>query len=606
MSEYDEYIESWERRSVADGHAGLATLAEDGFDGVVRAGSATAYLLNGRIVGIEGGDIDSFEAASLTVHVAPEQPLPLLFAMRAGDPEPQGRYYTEETPIETVHDRLSEGGFTGYLELSENVLSGDYYLVYYGGQSLPVAFLGADRDRVLAGEEAYDRTIDEVGIYHVVPVDIAVSEVPTPPAVDATDDDPDTTVASDTDASDTAADEKPGDTSATPAAQHDDAPDAATDEDSAVAPDTEPSATATGDDTAPARAAAANESPSDLAEDTEQPATSVEDPSDTEATAATTADTAGDSEAAADTTPRPGDAIPADEAPPSAASTDDDQSSPTGPDDSAARDAAIERLQSRIDELEAELAAARDDTTTTDDSSGPSLSPADARARTTFLVRYEDRSRGTLADALDGSIDRDTLAANLRLEPHADFETATAVVDDRPYAAFIEDTLAYRIGRWLIGDLGPAILAADAAAELADIVEALPAIDRLALDASIDVDAEGADAVSFDIVCRSRHGDPLVVIDHATTHDAIGSAPVATLLENATTVADGTDTLAAALYVTESYYGPAAIETVEEATAGGLLSRSAKASYVKAARNGFHCCLAEARDDTVRLTEPEL
>ena len=61
--------------------------------------------------------------------------IPLLIAMQAGETTTRGRYYSEDTPIPEVHETLTEGGFTGYLELSENVLSGDYYVVYQAGRS---------------------------------------------------------------------------------------------------------------------------------------------------------------------------------------------------------------------------------------------------------------------------------------------------------------------------------------------------------------------------------------------------------------------------------------------------------------------------------------
>jgi hypothetical protein len=277
------------------------------------------------------------------------------------------------------------------------------------------------------------------------------------------------------------------------------------------------------------------------------------------------------------------------------APVDDAPAQPT-----ADKRAEIERLQARIEELEAQLATAR----ASDEPDGTAVPASDALARTEFLVRYEERSRGTLADALDGGVDSDTFAENLRLEPHADFDTATATVDGRPYEAFIGATLAYRIAHWLVGALGTTVQTAGKTAALADLIDALPAIDRLELDASVDIGDD--ETAAFDIVCWSRHGEPLVVIDHSDTNEAVDAPPVATLLENATAVAEHHDSLAAALHVTGSYHSPTAIEAVEEATGGGMLSRNSKASYVKTARKqGFHCCLAEAREDTVRLTVPE-
>ncbi len=56
--------------------------------------------------------------------------------------EVRAQYYTEETPLQDANGTLSSGGFTGYVELSENVLSGDYFVVYHGGKSMSAAFVG--------------------------------------------------------------------------------------------------------------------------------------------------------------------------------------------------------------------------------------------------------------------------------------------------------------------------------------------------------------------------------------------------------------------------------------------------------------------------------
>jgi len=59
------------------------------------------------------------------------------------------------------------------------VLSGDYYVAYYGGRSLAAAFIG-NEGRVETGREAFDLAADEVGIYEVRSVDLEVSEIPEP------------------------------------------------------------------------------------------------------------------------------------------------------------------------------------------------------------------------------------------------------------------------------------------------------------------------------------------------------------------------------------------------------------------------------------------
>ncbi|MFB6080872.1 MAG: hypothetical protein ABEJ81_07740 [Haloferacaceae archaeon] len=171
-------VREWHSRSV-EGLAGLGHLAGQGFSGVVEPerGAMRAYVTNGKVVGVTGGELDDLDGATLTAYAAPDDAIPLLFAMQERGGDPRARYYTEETPLSEVNRTLEEGGFTGYVELSENVLSGDYYVVYHGGRSSSVAFVGASR-RLLTGEEAFERAADEVGIYDVVDVDVSVTDLP--------------------------------------------------------------------------------------------------------------------------------------------------------------------------------------------------------------------------------------------------------------------------------------------------------------------------------------------------------------------------------------------------------------------------------------------
>jgi len=182
-----ERVERWESRSFSGGYGGLRDLSDSDFSGAVEAAGAWLFMLNGRVVGIHEGSIEDFEDASGTAHVAPDPALPLLFSMWETGGETQGKYYTEDTSISEVDDTLTSGSFTGYLELSENVLSGDYYVVYYGGRSMSAAFVG-NKEELLGSDEAFERADDEVGIYEVIDVDVDVIEIPEPDDADATDD----------------------------------------------------------------------------------------------------------------------------------------------------------------------------------------------------------------------------------------------------------------------------------------------------------------------------------------------------------------------------------------------------------------------------------
>ncbi|WP_435363788.1 DUF7527 domain-containing protein [Haloarchaeobius sp. DYHT-AS-18] len=172
-----ERVEGWDSRPYAGGFDELRGLADVEFSGAVTAGTTWLFMLNGRVVGVFDGTIDDYDDASGTAYEAPHPSLPLLFAMREHGGEERANYYTNDTPISEADSTLTSGKFTGYIELSENVLSGDYYVVYYGGRSMSCAFIG-NQERLVTGDDAFDRADDEVGIYTVWDVDIDVVEIP--------------------------------------------------------------------------------------------------------------------------------------------------------------------------------------------------------------------------------------------------------------------------------------------------------------------------------------------------------------------------------------------------------------------------------------------
>ncbi|MDF9745152.1 DUF7527 domain-containing protein [Natrinema salsiterrestre] len=176
-SRTQERVEEWDSRPFDGGFDGLSDLAAADFSGAVTAVGTWLFMLNGRIIGVVDGDIEDFETASGTQYQAPHPSLPLLCAMEERGGETRANYYTNETPLREVDTTLQSGSFTGYIELSENVLSGDYYAVYYGGRRMAAAYIG-NAERLLTGDEAFERAADEVGIYEVIDVDITVTDVP--------------------------------------------------------------------------------------------------------------------------------------------------------------------------------------------------------------------------------------------------------------------------------------------------------------------------------------------------------------------------------------------------------------------------------------------
>ena len=176
-SEIIDAVTGWDSAPAERGYGGLRSLADDGFTGAVVAGMTWGFMLNGRLLGVFDGTVGGFEGESIEAYRAPDPALPLLYAMRETGGDVRAQYYTEETPLQDADGTLSAGGFTGYVELSENVLSGDYYVVYHGGKSMSAAFVGNSR-RLITGDEAFERASDEVGIYKVYDVDLDLVDIP--------------------------------------------------------------------------------------------------------------------------------------------------------------------------------------------------------------------------------------------------------------------------------------------------------------------------------------------------------------------------------------------------------------------------------------------
>ncbi|MBX0324581.1 hypothetical protein EGH21_16250 [Halomicroarcula sp. F13] len=174
-----ELVSEWDSVPFDGGYEGLRTLADQEFSGAVVTGPTRLFMLNGTVVGILDGDIEAFESGSGTAREAPHEALPLLAVMQASADEVRAKYYTQETPISEVDRTLADGNFTGFVELSENVLSGDYYLVYHQGRSMSVAWVGS-AERLITDDEAFEQADGEVGIYEVKPAEISPIEIPAP------------------------------------------------------------------------------------------------------------------------------------------------------------------------------------------------------------------------------------------------------------------------------------------------------------------------------------------------------------------------------------------------------------------------------------------
>ncbi|WP_123620646.1 hypothetical protein [Halorubrum sp. CSM-61] len=747
-------ITGWDAREFSDGFAGLRRLVDRGFSGAVTNGTGWLFVFEGRVVGTAGADLDAFADASGTIYKAPAEVLPVLFAMQERGGEPRAQYYTNDTPLSEADRKLSQGGFTGYVELSENVLSGDYYVTYTAGESMAAAYVGNSR-RLETGDDAFELADDEVGIYTVYEVDLNVREIPdsgsaggaTAAEGEAADEDgPDGDATNDDASNDDAAGEEESvedrsvrdEPAESDVAERGITDGAETADDEPVrdaTPDEEPTdGAARGGEQTPREASTRSDEASDPpreragepngsrpttdavegAEAAAEPDPSTGDASSdapsaadaADAADASTADPEGDrpdedvfseeeqwreqksipaldpSEASdprsgrrpgkADPNPdRSGDAgsaAPDDDRSPEPRSTDRSRSNrsavsqrgsgsgrgaradeqggdrverlrseleaaeekraslaaerdklATDRDEIAAErddlESEVERLESELstlreerDRLKSELSSARDRLPESD----RSISPTEARSGTNLFVRYESKGGATLEDAHDGTVDRDALRENLRIEHHTSFETDGLVVDGRPYDEFLEDTIEYGFTRWLVEDLPFEVSGTGNQGVLRDLYDAIPEIDRAEIGGSVSIairenGEETREQRSFDLVLRDRMGNPLFVADLNDSRDPTAEGTLESLVENGRDIAESNEPFAAAFAVTESFFEPGALETASDAVGGGLFSRSKRASFVKLSRKqGYHLCLVEARDGGFHMTVPDL
>lgn len=717
-------FDDWNSRSFTDGHSELSDLAAAEFSGVVVAGTAELYMIRGTAVGVRRGSLEDFEGASGTVYEAPTPALPLLAVMQAADADVRAEYYSEETPMGEVDRTLTDGGFTGYVELSENVLSGDYYLVYHDGKRMAVGFVG-NNSRLITDTEAFETADDEVGIYKVRQVEITPLELPAAAAdadaaggagagaaaaagAGADSDDAaeasggaepdsaptgaaagdsaagrdhatDTGAGADTTQEQTADATSPAQSRSTgqdaPGESTQDDGEASTAEEPAAGPTPDPS-TAAGEGEPSRRAEAGDTSGGDhtgaaagTPGDLETRAIPSLDPARTQSAqgAGATGGGASSPERAASEAPESGTepggrAARGDRQQSSdhaAGGSDDTTGAGAGPTAAGASDSrgpadrvaelesVIADREADIERLEAELAAARSerddlaaqlDTLRTErdelaaeverhQSGGGSpagadtgaatdaaegLSPSAALEGTDIFVRYRSKEDATLGKAHAGSVSREDVSENLRLETHTQFDAAAVSVDGGSFREFLGGRPEYQFIHWLVTDLLFEIRNTGHAEGLADLYDALPAIDRAELDGTVEVvDSEnGGETRSdahFDVVLRDRMGNPLFVANLNDSREGATAAMMSDLITAAEGLGQASEELAGAFLVTRSFFEPPALETASEATRRGILSRDKRRSFVNISRKrGFHLCLVEARDENFHLTVPEL
>ena len=700
--------EEWEVSPFDGGYDGLRDLASRRFSGAVEAGGTWLFFRDGEpLAAVDDlevdprpGDVDAFEGASGRTHEATHPETATLAAMLALDGEVRGQYFTEDTPLSTVHDTLSEGGFTGYVELSENVLSGDYYVVYEDGAEDYLGVLGSSQ-RLITDDEAQSKAEGEVGIYSVVAVPLPHVDIPEPESAPA-DAAGETVAAGPAGATGEPAEssglEDPLDRSGSgpepePTPAPDDGSAAATETDVDAETGAEPGPDADGDAVIPipeeesdpeadAEAGPAVESGSDPAPTPErepepepdaaghpEPAPEPDDDPEPQGRREYPGADAGGESSAAGTgsggsdepelsgvttrsvpsldPERSGRAVPDEpksyiQEPASRDADSRESNARTEPSagagaqrdpepvDEGQLDAVREETrrevsqeyEDRLGELQSELQSVREERDRLRDrvsklesansdgvaSGGPTLSPAEALAGTSLFVREGTRGEATLEDAHAGRTDRETLAKNLRIEYHTQFDDEDATVDGEPFGSWLRSSAPHEFVEWLIEDLLFEIQSTGAGSGLRHLYDALPEIDRVGFDDAVTIgDGEDERDVAFDVVARNRMGEPLIVADIDESREPTRAESIRPLIGDAEDVSMDHDTLAAAFSVTSSFFEPDALDAAREATSGSLLGRDKYRSFVKIARkNGFHLCLVESREESFHLAVPEL
>lgn len=603
--------QEWRFRSCDPGYAGLHALAEGGFSGSVAAEGATGFMVNGRLVGISGGSVESFWSSDIAALEATDPSEALLCAMLIANGTVEAEYYTGETPIDTVHEKLSSGGFSGYLELSENVFSGDYFITYYGGTAKSVALLGTE-ERVITGDEAYERACDEVGIYEVKKVSVEVIDIPEPEVDDSAIEEPDPIAEEPTEPSATdVGDDETSEESMTAEADSPNSSKAAS-ETTASPQETTQSRTSPGqadsqDLAALAEAARGGEAaavthrgPDQVSSTDEMITIPALDPATTVSVEPEQKTAESEDTSSAPVTQE----VESTEDQETQSSVDEEEIDElTAELDAATRE--NERLRNRVEELEdriAELEGGPDET---------DFSPPEAINGTNLFVRYQTKGRNTLEEAVNGTADQAAIAQNLQLERHTQFDATDVIVEGEPYDDFLRMSLEYRFVSWLLNGLLFELREAGQDKRFEALVEVFPQIDRIEFHGTVPIHTDDggerrSDQFTFDVVFRNSMGAALLVANVHDDRQPVDEGPVADLLAAANDVATAKPSLSGAFFVARSYFEPKAMETVADATGGGLLRGGSRESYVSVSRkHGFHLCLVEARDSTFHLNVPE-
>ncbi|MDR9411404.1 MAG: hypothetical protein RI544_02290 [Haloquadratum sp.] len=620
----EETIGMWEDRPVETGQAGLLQLQTDEFDGLVEGDrNLRAFYVRGRIVHVAGGTVDELADDTLTAHQADDAGVAMLAAMRTLAPEARARYYTHKTALDAVDETLRSGGFTGYVCLAEQVVSGAYFLVYHNGKRMPVAYVGAAR-RIVTGQDAFELAADEVGIYEVFPTQIEIrtidagpEEVAAPPPPDPTPETPQIDLQ--LDVTGTSTDAYAGASDAMAATEQ--APAEVEEPTPASTSDPTPSEAPTAvDGSVPVSDTAPVEPEAPSGEPATSQSTSVQRP----ANEAVTSHLQGRLMALEERRrelERERDELMREVArvETTVEERDDRITRLTAEyegtigeqaDTIDAQQRQIEQLQAQVANLEQTVAHQQAELEGEELIETEELPPRAAFEQTNLFIRYRDKAGPSLRDFRMQNAAIGKVRENLAVEYHTHFDAARTTVEGESFEAYLHGATEYRFIQWVTGDLLALIEETGNRGAMGPLFEAVTAIDRVELYGEVSASVATEDepiSRPFDIIARNQVGDPLLVADVNTTPAATTRAMTESMTEKLADLAPAIADIAAGFYVTESFYDPGALQVIADQISGGIIPRTSKRSYVRMGRGrGFHLCLTERRGEQFYLNVPDL
>lgn len=612
------HIESWPSTTLAEAD-GLDDLPPE-FNGVVTAGNIWLFVVNGSIVGRVGGDRDDVQERRATAYDASEPTQPLLFAMQEAEGQTEAEYYTGNTPVSEADEELA-GDFVGYIELSEDVLSGDYYAVYDGDTSMYVGFLGGGE--VVTGDEALDKADNEVGVYEIVSVELDVEEI----SIDATEEDDEAAEQESEEVE--GEDDDEDDTGIEPRSREDyewelDAEDDELDGEHDSERDTDDSffededggsASATNSQTEQGKGVAATP------DSTDAPVQSMErDEADFDELKSEHDD--DDSELELPESVAEEMASPPDSTVPQEEITTLQQQMKRLAGEIASNGTDVERLQQqvadlaekaetvmrrqrdleeRVEEFQAEAPVSESESSETK-SVEQTLERGEALDKLDVFLRYESRADPTIEDAAASEASQEEANENIKFEVHSQFDAdETDIEGGKTPEEFLEETIEHRFVEHAATELLYEIMETNNKQGLQSLYDSIQQINRAEFNGSVEV---GEESVKFDLVIRDQRGRPLIVGDAENGNQPVKRDQIESLIDKANSVSGEYGQLGAAVFLTTSFYESGALESADKATKDGFISR--RQSVVKDSGNNYQLCLLEGREDSFHMTMPEL